>query len=44
MEIKGIKDYYDDTTNIWADDWYEHLTMLPFLKKLEIFCCLVLAF
>jgi len=33
MEIKGIKDYYDDTANIWADDWYENLTMLPFKKN-----------
>lgn len=28
-----IKDYYDDTANIWADDWYENLTMLPFKKN-----------
>lgn len=30
---KGIKDYYDDTTDIWASSWYENEEMLPFLKS-----------
>jgi SAM-dependent methyltransferase len=33
--IKGIKEFYDDTVEIWADDWYENLTMLPFLVKVK---------
>lgn len=31
--VKGIKDFYDDTVHIWADEWYENAAMLPFLKK-----------
>ena len=30
---KGIKDYYNNTAQDWADEWYENKTMLPFLKK-----------
>ena len=33
--IKGIKEFYDDTVDMWADEWYENLTMLPFLKKIR---------
>jgi len=35
--IKGIKDFYDDTVEKWADEWYENLTMLPFLKIIKSF-------
>ena len=31
--IKGIKDYYNVTADIWAEDWYPNETMLPLLKK-----------
>lgn len=34
-EVKGIKEFYDDTVNMWADDWYENQTMLPFFKKVK---------
>lgn len=34
-EVKGIKEFYDDTVEMWADDWYKNLTMLPFLKKVK---------
>ena len=34
-KVKGIKEFYDDTVDMWADDWYENLTMLPFLKKIK---------
>lgn len=30
---KGIKEYYDDTSSIWAKEWYENEEMLPFLKS-----------
>lgn len=30
---KGIKEYYDDTANTWANKWYNDNTMLPFIKK-----------
>ena len=33
--MKGIKEFYDDTAQIWADDWYNNETMLPFLKKIK---------
>jgi len=33
--IKGIKEFYDDTVDMWADEWYENLTMLPFLEKVK---------
>ncbi len=35
MDIKGIKEYYDDTVELWADDWYENTTMMPFLLKVK---------
>ena len=31
--VKGIKDYYDDTSSTWANVWYENDTMLPFLES-----------
>lgn len=31
--MKGIKEFYDDTVEMWADEWYENTTMLPFLKR-----------
>ena len=31
--MKGIKDYYNDTVDMWTDEWYENTTMLPFLEK-----------
>lgn len=33
--IKGIKEFYDDTVQMWADDWYNNTTMLPFLKAVR---------
>ena len=33
--MKGIKEFYDDTVEMWADDWYENTTMLPFLNKVK---------
>ncbi len=30
---KGIQEYYDDTSNVWANTWYENNEMLPFLKE-----------
>jgi len=33
--IKGIKDYYDDTVEKWADEWYQNTTMLPFLEYVK---------
>lgn len=33
--VKGIKEFYDDTVDMWADEWYENLTMLPFLEKVK---------
>ena len=30
---KGIKEYYDDTSNDWADVWYANEQSLPFLKE-----------
>lgn len=35
--IKGIKEFYDDTVEMWADDWYNNLTMVPFLKNVKGF-------
>ena len=32
-KIKGIKEYYNDTANEWANKWYTDETMLPLLKK-----------
>lgn len=34
-KIKGIKEFYDDTTELWADEWYNNETLLPFLKKVK---------
>jgi SAM-dependent methyltransferase len=31
--MKGIKEYYDDTAQDWADAWYQNNSMLPFLKE-----------
>ena len=33
--MKGIKEFYDDTVDMWADDWYENTTMLPFLNSVK---------
>lgn len=33
--MKGIKDYYDDTSNQWTNEWYLNETMIPFLKKVK---------
>ena len=33
MNKNGIKEYYDDTSSIWSDNWYKDTTMLPFLKE-----------
>ena len=33
--IKGVKDLYDDTVQMWADEWYSNTTMLPFLRKVR---------
>lgn len=33
--MKGIKEFYNDTAQMWADDWYNNETMLPFLKKVK---------
>lgn len=30
--IKGVRDFYDDTVQMWANDWYDNTTMFPFLK------------
>ena len=30
--IKGTKEFYDDTVEMWADDWYDNLTMLATLS------------
>lgn len=32
---KGIKEFYDDTVSMWADDWYENETMMPLLEKVK---------
>ena len=33
--VKGIKEFYDDSVEMWADDWYKNLTMLPLLEKVK---------
>ena len=33
MEKRGIVDYYNDTSEQWAEEWYKDETMLPFLKE-----------
>ena len=33
--LKGIKEFYDDTVSMWVDEWYENTTMLPFLEKVK---------
>ena len=33
--LKGIKEFYDDTVSMWVDEWYENTTMLPFLKNVK---------
>lgn len=33
--IKGIKEFYNDTVNLWSDEWYDNQTMLPFLKEVS---------
>ena len=33
LNKNGIKEYYDDTSSIWSDNWYKDTTMLPFLKE-----------
>ncbi len=30
---KGVKEYYNDTSLMWADEWYSNESMLPFLKN-----------
>ena len=34
-KLKGVKEFYDDSSEMWADEWYENLTMMPFLKKVK---------
>ena len=34
---KGIKEYYDDTSNVWAEVWYDNEESLPFLKECRSF-------
>lgn len=29
--MKSCKDYYNDSAQAWADDWYENETLLPYL-------------
>jgi len=36
MKIKGIKEYYDDSVDMWIDDWYCNDTMVPFLKNVKL--------
>ena len=36
-EVKGIKEFYDDTVSMWADDWYDNEEMLPFLLSVKDF-------
>lgn len=33
----GIKEYYDDTSNIWAEEWYKNNSMVNFLKNCKKF-------
>ena len=33
--VKGIKEFYDDTVSMWADEWYENEEMLPFLLSVK---------
>lgn len=35
MKVKGIKEFYDDTVSMWADDWYDNETMIPLLKSVK---------
>ena len=34
-EVKGIKEFYDDTVMMWADEWYENEEMMPFLLSVK---------
>ena len=34
-KLQGVKEFYDDSSKMWADEWYENLTMMPFLKKVK---------
>ena len=42
MKVKGIKEFYDDTVDMWAK-WYDNEEMLPFLTyektKYSMFVC-----
>lgn len=31
--MKSCKDFYDDSAQMWADNWYEDETLLPYLKS-----------
>lgn len=31
--VKGVKEFYDDTAMMWTDEWYDNTMMMPFLKK-----------
>ena len=31
--LKGIKDYYNDLSEIWTKSWYDNEEMLPYLKN-----------
>lgn len=31
--MKSLVDFYNDTAEVWAKDWYENEALLPYLKK-----------
>ncbi len=31
--MKTCKDFYNDSAQLWADNWYENETLLPYLKS-----------
>lgn len=31
--MKNCKDFYNDSAQMWADNWYNNNTLLPYLKK-----------
>lgn len=31
--MKNCKDFYNDTAQMWADNWYGNESLLPYLKK-----------
>ena len=32
--MKGCKEFYNDSAKLWADNWYENNSLLPYLKAL----------